>query len=85
VLDVERNDYDRENTRGVAWFGGTPPTRAFEATQLFLRTKDKMVREGAPGVNLDRTHRVGLAAILGVHQRDRTRRAGRSDAEPPIS
>ncbi len=33
-LDLTRNGHDSECTRRVAWFGGPPPTRAFDVTHL---------------------------------------------------
>jgi hypothetical protein len=35
VLDLVTNYHDSECTRWVVWFGGPPPTRAFDATLIF--------------------------------------------------
>jgi len=51
------------DTRRVAWFGGPPPPRAFDAADFLLKNQHGRPR-GAPGVNRDRTRRAFLSAIL---------------------
>jgi hypothetical protein len=48
----------------VAWFGGPPPPRAFDAANFPPKIQHDRPR-GAPGVNRDRTRRAFRSTILG--------------------